>query len=181
MRDIDGFVQEFWQISESSGGVVGISFTPLRCLLKVLQVCLVIFSFTKLCFADKNQQELASPDPGWHHLFTWSLRIDKTEPQHFRASFDKLCRVFDEFLKMIDQSFFKSTESTGPMKCVIKSTIEPLRLLEGSGYILEDYLSVSQNRDCSQFYYCDSLHHILICRHFLSLLDGFNASANLQS
>jgi hypothetical protein len=42
---------------------------------------------------------------------------------------------------------------------------------------LDGYLSgFLQNRERSQVYYCDpKLQHISICRHFLSLLDGFNA------
>jgi hypothetical protein len=38
-----------------------------------------------------------------------------------------------------------------------------------------------QDRDRSQLYYCDPmLQHIYICRHFLSFLNGSNAS-DLQS
>ena len=40
-------------------------------------------------------------------------------------------------------------------------------------YVLTGYLSdLLQDRDRSQFYYCDlELHHISICRQLLSLLD----------
>ena len=59
---------------------------------------------------------------------------------------------------------------------LIKFTIEPLKS-PPSYYILDDYLSrFLQDRDRSQLYYCDPiLQHISICRHFLSLLGGFNA------
>ena len=59
------------------------------------------------------------------------------------------------------------------LKCLIKSTIEPLRLGFNSSYTLDDYLSgFLQDRDRSQLYYCDpKLQHISICRHILSLLD----------
>jgi hypothetical protein len=59
---------------------------------------------------------------------------------------------------------------------LIKSTIEPLKSSPYSRYILDDYLSeFLQDRYRSQRYYCDPiLQHISICRHFLSLLNGFN-------
>ena len=59
----------------------------------------------------------------------------------------------------------------------LKSTIDPLGP-SYSVYILNDYLSVFlQDRDRSQLYYCDPmLQHISICRQFLSLLDGSDAS-----
>ena len=61
------------------------------------------------------------------------------------------------------------------LECLIKSTIEPLRL-SISRYTLDDYLSgFLQDRDRSQLYYCDPvLQHISICLHILSLLDGTN-------
>jgi hypothetical protein len=62
---------------------------------------------------------------------------------------------------------------------LIKSTIEPLKIsYSNSRYMLDDYLSgFLQDRDRSQIYYCDPmLQHISLCRHFLSLLDGSNAS-----
>ena len=66
---------------------------------------------------------------------------------------------------------------------LIESTIEPLRpsdfskLSPYSRYILDDYLSsFLQDRDRSQLYYCDPIHHhVSICRQFLFLLDGSNA------
>ena len=63
------------------------------------------------------------------------------------------------------------------LKCLIKSTIEPLRLGYNSSYTLDDYLSgFLQDKDRSQLYYCDPmLQHISTCRHILSLLDGTNA------
>ena len=63
------------------------------------------------------------------------------------------------------------------LKCLIKSTIEPLRLGFNSSYTLDDYLSgFLQDRDRSRLYYCDPmLQHISICRHILSFLDGTNA------
>jgi hypothetical protein len=66
------------------------------------------------------------------------------------------------------------------------STIDPLspfQLSSGFGYMLKDYLSdFLQDRERSHRNYCDPmLHHISICRHFLSLLNGSNTSANLRS
>ena len=64
------------------------------------------------------------------------------------------------------------------LQCLIKSTIEPLRLrFSTSRYTLDDYLSgFLQDRDRSQHYYCDPmLQHISICRHILSLLAVTNA------
>ena len=62
----------------------------------------------------------------------------------------------------------------------IKSSTIMIERLEPypSHYILDDYLSgFLQDRDRSQLYYCDPiLQHASICRHFLSLLDGSNAS-----
>jgi hypothetical protein len=66
----------------------------------------------------------------------------------------------------------------------IKSTIMIERPLACSfpHYILDDYLSgFLRDRDRSQLYYRDPmLQHISICHHFLSFLDGSNAS-DLQS
>ena len=61
----------------------------------------------------------------------------------------------------------------------VKSTIEPLKASHPSSrYVLDGYLSrFLQDRDRSQLYFCDTmLQHIYICRQFLSLLDGSNAS-----
>jgi hypothetical protein len=68
---------------------------------------------------------------------------------------------------------------------LIKSTImiEQLELKRlPSHYILDNYLSgFLRDRDRSQLYYRDPmLQHISICHHFLSFLDGSNAS-DLQS
>ena len=62
------------------------------------------------------------------------------------------------------------------LKCLIKSTIEPLRLGYNFSYTLDDYLSgFLQDRDRSRLYYCDPmLQHISICRNILSLLDKTN-------
>jgi hypothetical protein len=65
------------------------------------------------------------------------------------------------------------------------STIDPLSPFQVSGcrrYMLKDNLSLFlQDRERSQRYYCDPmLHHISICRHFLSLLNRSKSSANLQ-
>ena len=59
----------------------------------------------------------------------------------------------------------------------LEFTIDPLGP-SYSVYILNDYLSdFLQDRDRSQLYYCDPmLQHISICRQFLSLLDGSDAS-----
>ena len=63
------------------------------------------------------------------------------------------------------------------LECLIKSTIEPLRLDTFSRYTLDGYLSsFLQDRDRSQLYYCDPVpQHISICLHILFLLDGTNA------
>ena len=68
------------------------------------------------------------------------------------------------------------------LKCLIKSTIEPLRQKPGytltylNHYTLDNYLSgFLQDRDRSRLYYCDPmLQHIFICRNILSLLDKTN-------
>ena len=64
------------------------------------------------------------------------------------------------------------------LECLVKSTIEPLHLSNSPypRYVLDGYLSgFLQDRERSQ-HFCDPmLQHISICRHFLSLLDGFNA------
>ena len=68
------------------------------------------------------------------------------------------------------------------LKCLIKSTIEPLRQKPGytltylNHYTLDNYLSgFLQDRDRSRLYYCDPmLQHISICRNILSLLDKTN-------
>ena len=59
------------------------------------------------------------------------------------------------------------------LECLIKSTIEPLRLNLFSRYELDNYLyEFLQDRDRSQLYYCDPvLQHISICHHVLLLLD----------
>ena len=67
------------------------------------------------------------------------------------------------------------------LKRIIKFTSEPLKS-SPTNYKLDDYLrGFLQDRDRSQSFYCDPMiHHILICRHFLSLLEATN-SFNLQS
>ena len=67
------------------------------------------------------------------------------------------------------------------LKRLIKFSIEPLKPYP-SQYQLDVYLSeFLQDRDRSQFYYCDPmLQHISICRRILSLLDGSH-SLDLQS
>ena len=118
--------------------------------------------------------------------------------------------LIDEYRRMLDQSFSKSIDLGDILRflpgvvvqkhmnmqgmghlyriepvllgCLVKSTIGPLKPSPHSRYILDDYLSgFLQDRDRSQLYYCDPmLQHISICRHFLSLLDEFNAF-DLQS
>ena len=120
--------------------------------------------------------------------------------------------MLDGYRKMFDQSLSKSedlsdmlrllpgvvvqkemsledmTDLYGPgikldlLKCLIKSTIEPLRQKPGytltylNHYTLDNYLSgFLQDRDRSRLYYCDPmLQHIFICRNILSLLDKTN-------
>ena len=50
-------------------------------------------------------------------------------------------------------------------------------------FVLDDHLSrFLRDRERSHRYYCDPmLHHISICRHFLSLLNGSSAFANFHS
>ena len=57
------------------------------------------------------------------------------------------------------------------LECLIKSTIEPLRL--SSSYSLATYwMTILQDRDRSQLYYCDPmLQYLSICRRILLLLD----------
>ena len=68
---------------------------------------------------------------------------------------------------------------------LVESTIQPIvrqSHVSFSRYTLAPYLSCFlQDRDRSQRSYCDPiLHHVYICRHFVFLLDGSNAS-DLQS
>jgi hypothetical protein len=112
--------------------------------------------------------------------------------------------LFDGYRKMFDQSLFKSKDLGDMLRSLpgvvvqkkmsmqgmadlyrikpdlfehLRSTIDPLKK-SYSGYILKDYFSVFlQDQDRSQLYYCDPmLQHISICRQFLSLLDGSDAS-----
>ena len=67
------------------------------------------------------------------------------------------------------------------LKCITKSTIEPLKLSHSHCYILDGYLSdFLQDRDRSQLNCDPMLQHISICRHLLSLIDGSNVF-DLQS
>ena len=131
----------------------------------------------------------------------------KSDSDHqFRAKFKKM---FDGYRKMVDQSCSKSKDLGDMLRFLpgvvvqkhmsiqgmadlyrikpdllerlIKKTFEPLEP-SLSHYILDNYLSgFLKDRDRSKHYYCDPiLQHISICRHFLSLLDGYNAF-DLQS
>ena len=192
MADINDLVQEFW--STSSDGDVGESLSGMRRLHEILEeyleVSLYLFRFaTAVDLAD---------------YYSSQLDLDEAES---RVKFKIL---LDGYRKMFDQSLSKSKDLgdmlrllpgvvvQNPMsmqgmtdlygikpdllKCLFKSTIEPLRLgpQYTSRYILDDYLSgFLQDRDRSQLYYCDPmLQHISICRHIL--LDGTNA-LGLQS
>ena len=123
----------------------------------------------------------------------------------------KFKKLLDGYREMFDQSLSKSNDlgdvlkflpgvvvqngmpmtmqgmanlyEIGPdlLKCLIKSTIEPLRpahVSPTSCYRLDGYLSGFLQDPCrSQLYYCDPiLQHISICRHLLSLLNRSNAS-----
>ena len=189
MTDIDELTQEFWRTS--SDEVVGASFA-MRCFHDTLQHCLEVCFVLATAFdlTDENLQVSGKSD------FDDRIR-------------DKFKILFDAYRKMLDQSFSKS-KNLGVMlnflpgvvvqkqmsmqgmadlykikpdllEHLVNSTIEPLEP-SPSYFILDDYLSrFLQDRDRSQLYYCDPMHqHISICRHFLSLVDGSNAS-DLQS
>ena len=126
------------------------------------------------------------------------VNLDDTESREFSI-------LLDGYRKMFDQSLSKSKDlgdmlrllpgvvvqkemrmqgvtnlygiSPDLLECLIKSTIEPLRLDTFSRYTLDGYLSsFLQDRDRSQLYYCDPVpQHISICLHILFLLDGTNA------
>ena len=192
MADISNLVQEFWKTS--SDGADGAPSFEMRRLLEIVQnisdVCFVIVSVFA-SFTDKNLQMANS------NYFDDRIRV-------------KLNILVDGYQRMFDQSFSKSKDlgdmlgflpgvvvqnymsmqgmadlykiKPDLLERLIKSTMEPLKSSLGSHYKLDDYLSgFLEDPDRSQHYYCDSmLQHISICRHFLSLVDGSNAS-DLQS
>ena len=106
--------------------------------------------------------------------------------------------MFNEYRKMIDQSFSKSKDLGDILRILPGVVVQKGLTMEGmailyrikadllerliklafeeeeySYYILNRYLSdFLQDRDRSQLYYCDlELQHISICRQLLSLLD----------
>ena len=146
---------------------------------------------------------MASLNPLRYHDYACSAQSDLDDQirAKFKILFDAYRKMFDQsFSKSKDLGdmlrFLPGVAVQKPMSTqgmadlykikpdllehLIKSTIGPLRLSHVSPYpryILDGYLSrFLQDRDRSQLYYCDPiLQHISICRHFLSLLDGFNA------
>lgn len=144
------------------------------------------------------------------------VRTDFDEPdsEHLQP---KICKVFDDYQKMLDQSFLFATSgdmgdllrllpgiavqrdlTVQGMASLYKVKVNQIERLiisfegltlryskfgDDPRYVLERYLSrFLRDRDRSQLCYCDPiLHHISICRHFLSLLDGSNASSDFQS
>ena len=182
MTDINDLVQEFWRTS--TDGDVGESLFEMRRLHEILEWHLKVSLYSVFATAI----HLA-------HYYPSKWGLNETE---FGAKFKTLR---DGYRKMFDQSLSKSKDlgdmlmllpgvvvqgkmskqamtdlyriKPDLLECLIKSTIEPLRLGRNSSYTLDDYLSgFLQDRDRSQLYYCDpKLQHISICRHILSLLD----------
>ena len=196
MTNIDDLVQEFWRTSKN----VVPSFYAMRRLLEILhdcfEVCFDIVSVfaTGVDFADKNLQMSDS----------WEYSAPSDLVNRIRAKLKKLLddyrKMFDQslskskdlgdMLRFLPGVVVQNDMSMQGMaklyrikpdllERLIKSTVEPLRpahVSPASRYRLDGYLSrFLQDRDRSQHYYCDPiLQHISICRHFLSLLDGFN-------
>ena len=197
MTDINDLVQEFWR--NSSGVTIGAPFFEMRCLLGILEKCIVLlgvrFGIASVfaTAADKDVQSNNRLNP-----YLSDLQAD----DRIRAKFK---RMLDGYRNMIDHSFSKSKDlhdmlrllpgvvvqkkmsmrgmadlyriKLDLLECLVNSTIEPLRSTDTFRYTLDIYLSAFlQDRDRSQLYYCDPmLQHISICRNFLSLLDGSNA------
>ena len=127
--------------------------------------------------------------------------IDHRIDAKFKRMFDGYRKMFDRSLsKYIDLAdvlrFLPGVVVQRPMSMqgmavlyrikpdllerLIKSPIKPIfqsPFFPNPHYILDDYISgFLRDRDRSQLYYCDPmLHHISICRQFLSILDGSNA------
>ena len=186
MTDINDLVQEFWRIS--SDGDVGTSLSEMRRLYEILEGYLKV-SLYQFLFA-------TAVDLVNYYSSQCRVNLDDTESREYVI-------FLDGYRKMFDQSLSKSKDLGDMLRllpgvvvqkemrmegmtqlygirpdlleCLIKSTIEPLRL-SISLYTLDDYLSgFLQDRDRSQLYYCDPvLQHISICLHILSLLDGTN-------
>ena len=187
MTDINDLVQEFW--STSSDGTVGVSSFEMRRLYEILE------GYMEVSFIISFLETVADLLAGY---YSSQSDLDETDS---RAKFKIL---LDGYRKMFDQSLSKSRDlgdmlrllpgvvvqkemslrgmtdlygiKPNLLECLIKSSIEPLRLGDPSHYTLDDYLSgFLQDRDRSQHYYCDPmLQHVSICCHILSLLDGTN-------
>ena len=89
--------------------------------------------------------------------------------------------VVQEYMTMQEMALLYGIEPD-LLECLVKSTIEPLRLGDVfidhcNDYKLDHYLSdFLQDRDRSQLHYCDPMvQHISICCRILSLLNGTNA------
>ena len=195
MRDINDLVQEFWRLS--SDGAVGASFFAMYRLHGILKECLDI---SEVCFdiisifattvhlADKNLQMMSN------FITRLEMLLDEYR-EMLDQSFSKF-KDLDDMLRILPGVVVQRRMSIHGMadlyrikpdvlESLIKSTIGPLKprhVSHSSLYTLDDYLSgFLQDQDRSQLYYCDPmLQNISICRHFLSLLNGFNA-VDLQS
>ena len=192
--DINDLVQEFWETSDD----VAPSYFAMRRLLEVLQDCLEvsfdIISVSGIDLADKNLQKSDS----WQSSAPYDV-VDRIRGK-LKKLFDLYRTMFDQSLSKSNDlgdmlRFLPGVVVQNDMSMqgmaklyrikpdllerLIKSTVEPLRpahLSPRSRYRLDGYLSgFLRDPDRSQLYYCNPmLQHIYICRHFLSLLDGFN-------
>ena len=201
MADINDLVQEFW--GTSGDGTVGASLIPMHLLFEILRGC---FDNFKVCLdvaavdlADKNLQWLTNPSsPDYSPLLVEIGAKFKILIDEYRKMFDQsISKDLCEILKFLPGVLVQMPMSTQGMADLYrinpdllvrltKSPIEPigLRLSASlkSPYTLDGYLSgFLQDQDRSQLYHCDPmLQHISLCRHFLFLKDGSNAS-DLQS
>ena len=205
MTDINDLVQEFWRTS--SDGAIEASFFEMRRLLEILRNCIGVLD---VCFdivsvfataADKDVQS-----DHWFGAILSDHQVDDRIRAKLKRLFDGYRNMFDhslskskdlgDMLRLLPGVVVQKEMSMQGMadlyriqpdllESLIKNTIEPLKpkpFPSSPYYIMDDYLSgFLQDRDRSQFYYCDPLlQHISICRHFFSLLDGNNA-LDLQS
>ena len=151
--------------------------------------------------ADKNLQWLTNPSsPNYSPLFVEIGAKFKILTDGYRKMLDQsiseskdLCEML-RFLPGVLVQMPMSTQGMADLYRInpdllvrlTKSPIEPLRLRLSasltSPYTLDGYLSgFLQDQDRSRLYHCDPmLHHISLCRHFLTLKDGSNAF-DLQS
>jgi len=136
----------------------------------------------------------------------WILSETESDRESLEATENEFLGLYQKIQKMLDRSLTKSSDISDLLRFLpgivvqkgltmqgmanlyrvkmdildrlSKSTFEPFTKLGQSSYVLQDYLSdFLRDRDRSHHRYCDPMrHHVLICRQFLSLLDGSDVS-----